>query len=51
MPARQVQQLLMVATGQWSEVEPMLQAQLNKVSPGQRADAILQLQQQMSKEQ
>ncbi|AMP74673.1 tetratricopeptide repeat protein [Ralstonia solanacearum] len=49
MPARQVQQLLMVATGQWSEVEPMLQAQLNKVSPGQRADAILQLQQQMSK--
>ncbi|WP_347328429.1 tetratricopeptide repeat protein, partial [Ralstonia pseudosolanacearum] len=49
MPARQVQQLLMVATGQWSEVEPMLQAQLNKVSPGQRAEAILQLQQQMSK--
>jgi cytochrome c-type biogenesis protein CcmH/NrfG len=49
MPARQVQQLLLVATGQWSEVEPMLQAQLNKVSPGQRADALLQLQQQMSK--
>lgn len=49
MPARQVQQLLMVATGQWSEVEPMLQAQLNKVSPGQRAEAILQLQLQMSK--
>jgi len=49
MPARQVQQLLLVATGKWSEVEPMLQAQLNKVSPGQRADAILQLQQQMSK--
>jgi len=49
MPARQVQQLLLVATGQWSEVEPMLLAQLNKVSPGQRADAILQLQQQMSK--
>lgn len=49
MQARQVQQLLLVATGQWSEVEPMLQAQLNKVSPGQRADAILQLQQQMSK--
>ncbi|WP_296228341.1 tetratricopeptide repeat protein [Ralstonia sp. UBA689] len=49
MQARQVQQLLLVATGQWSEVEPMLQAQLNKISPGQRADAILQLQQQMSK--
>jgi len=49
MPARQVQQLLLVATGQWSDVEPMLQAQLNKVSPGQRADALLQLQQQMSK--
>ena len=49
MPARQVQQLLLVATGKWAEVEPMLQAQLNKVSPGQRADAILQLQQQMSK--
>ncbi len=49
MPARQVQQLLLVATGQWSDVEPMLQAQLNKVSPGQRAEAILQLQQQMSK--
>jgi len=49
MPARQVQQLLLVATGQWSEVEPMLQAQLNKVSPGQRADALLQLQQQMSR--
>ena len=48
MPARQVQQLLLVATGQWSEVEPMLQAQLNKVSPGQRADALLQLQQALT---
>lgn len=47
--ARQVLSTLLVLTGRWDEAEPLLALQLNGVAPSQRPDAILQLQQQLSR--
>lgn len=47
--ARQVLSTLLVLNARWEEAEPLLALQLNGVSPSQRPDAILQLQQQLSR--
>lgn len=47
--ARQVLSTLLVVNGRWDEAEPLLALQLNGVPPSQRPEAILQLQQQLSR--
>lgn len=47
--ARQVLSTLLVLSGRWDEAEPLLAAQLNGVPPSHRPDAILQMQQQLSR--
>jgi tetratricopeptide (TPR) repeat protein len=47
--ARQVLSTLLVLSGRWDEAEPLLTAQLNSVPPNHRPDAILQMQQQLSR--
>lgn len=47
--ARQVLSTLLVLSGRWDEAEPLLSLQLNGVPPSHRPEAILQLQQQLSR--
>ncbi|WP_454730859.1 MULTISPECIES: tetratricopeptide repeat protein [Cupriavidus] len=47
--ARQVLSTLLVLSARWDEAEPLLALQLNGVPPGHRPDAILQMQQQLSR--
>ncbi|AJG17828.1 TPR domain protein [Cupriavidus basilensis] len=47
--ARQVLSTLLVLSGRWDEAEPLLVLQLNGVPPSQRPEAILQMQQQLSR--
>ena len=47
--ARQVLSTLLVLNARWEEAEPLLSLQLNGVPPSHRPEAILQLQQQLSR--
>ncbi|MDF3834428.1 tetratricopeptide repeat protein [Cupriavidus basilensis] len=47
--ARQVLSTLLVLSGRWDEAEPLLALQLNGVPPSHRPEAILQMQQQLSR--
>lgn len=47
--ARQVLSTLLVLNGRWDEAEPLLVQQLASSPPGQRPEAILQMQQQISR--
>jgi tetratricopeptide (TPR) repeat protein len=47
--ARQVLSTLLVLSGRWDEAEPLLSLQLNGVPPSHRPEAILQIQQQLSR--
>ncbi|WP_454762747.1 tetratricopeptide repeat protein [Cupriavidus campinensis] len=47
--ARQVLSTLLVLNGRWDEAEPLLTQQLSSAPPGQRPDAILLMQQQLSR--
>ncbi|MBO4119391.1 tetratricopeptide repeat protein [Cupriavidus gilardii] len=47
--ARQVLSTLLVLNARWEEAEPLLALQLNGVPPSHRPEAILQLQQQLSR--
>ena len=46
---RQLIQSLLISTGQWDEVEPVLAAQLNRAPPAQRGATILLLQRTLSR--